>query len=261
VAGRIREQDVNEVRERARIDEVVRETVTLKAAGGGSYKGERVGSCRYSDITVFSFHPVKIITTGEGGMAVTNDQELAKHMARLRSHGITRYPSEMTKPPDGSWYYQQIELGFNYRMTDMLAALGLSQMRRLDEFISLRQLIARNYDELLKDSSVTIPWQHADAHSSFHIYIVRLPVGSMNTAHREVFERMRTDGIGVNLHYIPVYRQPYYERMGFKKEDYPQSEKYYSEAITLPIYPGLILEQQKEIVHRMMTPSGHQTIF
>lgn len=228
---------------------------------GGRYKGEKVGSCRYSDITVFSFHPVKIITTGEGGMAVTNDQDLAKHMARLRSHGITRYPSEMTKPSDGSWYYQQIELGFNYRMTDIQAALGVSQMRRLDEFISQRQLIARTYDELLKDSPATIPWQHPDAHSSFHLYIVRLTVGSISTTHREVFERMRNDGIGVNLHYIPVYRQPYYERMGFKTEDYPQSEQYYAEAITLPIFPGLTPEQQREIVHRMKKPSGHQTIF
>jgi UDP-4-amino-4,6-dideoxy-N-acetyl-beta-L-altrosamine transaminase len=228
---------------------------------GGSYKQEKIGICRYSDITVFSFHPVKIITTGEGGMAVTNNQEFAKHMARLRSHGITRYPSEMTHLPDGSWYYQQIELGFNYRMTDMQAALGVSQTRRLDQFVEQRHNIARNYDSFLKDTPVSIPWQHPDTHSALHLYVVRLPSGAMNTTHREIFERMRADGIGVNLHYIPVYRQPYYERMGFKCEDYPEAEQYYAQAITLPIFPGLTLEQQREIVNRLLKPSGYQTIF
>lgn len=228
---------------------------------GGSYKGEKVGSCRYSDITVFSFHPVKIITTGEGGMAVTNDPELVKHMARLRSHGITRYPSEMTHPPDGSWYYQQIELGFNYRMTDIQAALGVSQMRRLDEFVTQRHVIAQRYEELLKDTPVTRPWQHLDTYSGRHLYIVRLPAGAMKTSHREVFERMRAEGIGVNLHYIPVYRQPYYERLGFKPEDFSRSERYYAEAITLPIYPGLTEEQQDYVVRQLMALPGYQTIF
>ncbi len=228
---------------------------------GGSYQGEKIGSCRYSDITVFSFHPVKIITTGEGGMAVTNDPALVKHMARLRSHGITRYPAEMTHPPDGSWYYQQIELGFNYRMTDMQAALGISQMRRLDDFVAQRHAIANCYEELLKDAPVTRPWQHPDCHSALHLYIVRVQAGRMKYNHREVFERMRTDGIGVNLHYIPVYRQPYYERMGFKPADFPEAERYYSEAISVPIYPGLTSDQQREVVTRLLTPSGYQTIF
>lgn len=228
---------------------------------GGSYKGDRVGSCRFSDITVFSFHPVKIITTGEGGMAVTNNPELAKHMARLRSHGITRYPSEMTRPPDGSWYYQQVELGFNYRMTDIQAALGLSQMRRLDEFVTERHVIAKRYEELLSETPITRPWQHPDSYSGLHLYIVRLPVGSVKTSHRDVFERMRAEGIGVNLHYIPVYRQPYYERMGFKPDSFPEAERYYAEAITLPIFPGLAAEQQDEVVRRLLTPSGYQTIF
>nr|WP_198984199.1 UDP-4-amino-4,6-dideoxy-N-acetyl-beta-L-altrosamine transaminase [Herbaspirillum sp. ASV7] len=228
---------------------------------GGHYKGEKIGNCRYSDITVFSFHPVKIITTGEGGMAVTNDPELVKRMARSRSHGITRYPSEMTRPPDGSWYYQQIELGYNYRMTDIQAALGVSQMRRLDEFVSERHLLAQRYEELLKDTPVVRPWQHPDSYSGLHLYIVRLRPGAMKTSHREVFERMRADGIGVNLHYIPVYRQPYYERMGFKREDFPQAEQYYAEAITLPIYPGLTAEQQKTVVGRLLAPSGYQTLF
>jgi UDP-4-amino-4,6-dideoxy-N-acetyl-beta-L-altrosamine transaminase len=228
---------------------------------GGSYKGEKVGNCRYSDITVFSFHPVKIITTGEGGMAVTNNPELAKHMARLRSHGITRYPSEMTCPPDGSWYYQQIELGFNYRMTDIQAALGLSQMRRLDEFVAERQAIAQRYEELLEETSITRPWQHETSYSALHLYIVRIPAGAVKASHKEVFERMRVEGIGVNLHYIPVYRHPYYVQMGFKSEDFPQAECYYAEAITLPIYPGLTLGQQSEVVQRLLTPSGYQTIF
>ena len=228
---------------------------------GGSYKGGKVGNCNYSDITVFSFHPVKIITTGEGGMAVTNDLQLVKHMARLRSHGITRYPSEMTCTPDGAWYYQQIELGFNYRMTEIQAALGVSQMRRLDEFVTQRQLIAQRYDDLLKDSPLTLPWQLTDTDSSLHLYVVRIPSGSLNVGRREVFDRMRSDGIGVNLHYIPVYRQPYYERMGLKADDFPNAEQYYAEAITLPIFPGLTPLQQDEIVQRLLKPSGYQTIF
>jgi UDP-4-amino-4,6-dideoxy-N-acetyl-beta-L-altrosamine transaminase len=228
---------------------------------GASYRGEKVGSCRYSDITVFSFHPVKIITTGEGGMAVTNDLDLVKRMARLRSHGITRYPSEMTSQPDGSWYYEQIELGFNYRMTDLQAALGLSQLQRLDEFVAERHLIAQRYEELLRDKPVALPWQDPDTHSSLHLYIVRVPAGSLKTSHREVFERMRADGIGVNLHYIPVYRQPYYQRMGFVRAQFPEAERYYAEAITLPIYPGLSPQQQDEVVRRLLSPSGYQTIF
>lgn len=228
---------------------------------GGSYQGEKIGSCRYSDITVFSFHPVKIITTGEGGMAVTNDPALVKHMASLRSHGITRYPDEMTHPPDGPWYYQQIELGFNYRMTDMQAALGISQMSRLDDFVTQRHAISDYYEELLKDAPVTRPWQHPDCHSALHLYIVRVQAGRMKYGHREVFERMRADGIGVNLHYIPVYRQPYYERMGFRSDDFPEAERYYSEAISVPIYPGLTVDQQREVVLRLLKPSGYQTIF
>lgn len=228
---------------------------------GGSYKGEKVGSGRYSDITVFSFHPVKIITTGEGGMAVTNDPALVKHMARLRSHGITRHPSEMTHPPDGSWYYQQIELGFNYRMTDIQATLGVSQMKRLDDFVSNRHAIAQHYDELLADASIIKPWQHPDSHSSLHLYIVRLQIELDQGSHREVFERMRADGIGVNLHYIPVYRHPYYQCIGYKFEDFPEAERYYAEAISLPIYPGLTSEQRAEVVGRLLKPFGYQAIF
>ena len=215
---------------------------------GGRYKGEPIGNCRYSDITVFSFHPVKIITTGEGGMALTNNENLAKRMQRLRSHGITRDASEMTHAPDGPWYYQQIELGFNYRMTDLQAALGLSQMQRLDEFVAKRHAIAKNYDELLADLPVLIPWQHADSYSGLHLYVIRLKLGEMKKTHREVFEALRAAGIGVNLHYIPVHRQPYYERLGFRAGHCPVAERYYTEAISLPMYPGLTEEQQGQVV-------------
>jgi UDP-4-amino-4,6-dideoxy-N-acetyl-beta-L-altrosamine transaminase len=228
---------------------------------GGRYKNEPIGNCRYSDITVFSFHPVKIITTGEGGMAVTNDLALANRMVRLRSHGITRDPAEMNQAPDGPWYYQQIELGFNYRMTDIQAALGLSQMKRLDELVSRRHALAANYERLLSGLPVTTPWQHADSYSGLHLYVVRLDNKAMNATHREVFERLRVAGIGVNLHYIPVYRHPYYAAQGFKASDFPEAERYYAEAISLPMYPALTEEQQAEVVHRLTTPIGFQTIF
>jgi dTDP-4-amino-4,6-dideoxygalactose transaminase len=228
---------------------------------GGRYKGEPIGNGRYSDITVFSFHPVKIITTGEGGMALTNDPGLANLMVRLRSHGITRHPGDMTNAPDGPWYYQQLELGFNYRMTDIQAGLGLSQMKRLDQFVARRHALAARYDQLLKGLPVITPWQHPDSYSGFHLYVIRLDVGSMKVSHREVFERLRVASIGVNLHYIPVYRHPYYARQGFIRSDFPEAERYYSEAISLPIYPGLREEQQQEIVLRMTTPVGHQTLF
>lgn len=215
---------------------------------GGKYKNEPVGNCRYSDITVFSFHPVKIITTGEGGMAMTNNENLAKQMQRLRSHGITREASEMTHAPDGPWYYQQIDLGFNYRMTDMQAALGLSQMRRLDEFVAQRHAIAKRYEELLFGLPIVIPWQHPDCRSALHLYAIRLRQAELGRSHREVFEAMRATGIGVNLHYIPVYRQPYYEGLGFKQGYCPEAETYYAEAISLPMFPGLTEAQQNEIV-------------
>lgn len=228
---------------------------------GGRYKGEPIGNGRYSDITVFSFHPVKIITSGEGGAAVTNDPVLFGKMARLRSHGITRDASEMVEPADGPWYYEQIELGYNYRMTDMHAALVLSQMHRLDEFVAKRHMLAARYDEMLKDFPATTPWQHPDSYSAFHLYVVRLHLKEIKASHREVFERLRVNGIGVNLHYIPVYRHPYYARQGFHAADFPEAERYYSEAISLPLYPALTQEQQSEVVRLLSTPLGHQTIF
>lgn len=215
---------------------------------GGKYRGEPIGNCRFSDIAVFSFHPVKIITTGEGGMALTNDPQLLKRMQLLRSHGITRDPSQMTHASEGPWYYQQIDLGFNYRMTDLQAALGLSQMQRLDAFIAKRHAIARRYDGLLADLAVTTPWQHPDSYSGLHLYVIRLKLNEIRKTHREVFETLREAGIGVNLHYIPVHRQPYYEGLGFRAGHCPMAEQYYAEAISLPMYPGLTKTQQDQVV-------------
>ncbi len=215
---------------------------------GGKYKSEPIGNCRYSDITVFSFHPVKIITTGEGGMALTNNENLAKRMQLLRSHGITRDAVDMTHAPDGPWYYQQIGLGYNYRMTDIQAALGMSQMQRLDEFVAKRHMLAKRYIELLAALPVVTPWQHSDSYSGFHLYVIRLEPGETSKAQREVFEALRAAGIGVNLHYIPVYRQPYYEQLGFKTGHCPEAEQYYAEAISLPLYTTLTEAQQNQVV-------------
>lgn len=218
---------------------------------GGKYQGEFIGNCRFSDITVFSFHPVKIITTGEGGMALTNDKQLAKCMRLLRSHGITRAADEMTHTPDGPWYYQQIDLGFNYRMTDLQAALGLSQLQRVDNFVAKRHILARRYDELLTDLSIKVPWQHPDSYSGLHLYVIRLKLNEIRKTHREVFDSLRAAGIGVNLHYIPVYLQPYYEGLGFRVGCCPEAEQYYNEAISLPMYPGLTDMQQDKVLARL----------
>jgi len=228
---------------------------------GGSYNSKPIGSCEFSDIAVFSFHPVKIITTGEGGMAVTNNVTLYAAMQRLRSHGITRDPNEMTHAPDGPWYYQQIDLGFNYRMTDIQAALGVSQMKRLDTFVDERHKCAEVYDRLFQGLPVTIPFRHNKGRSSFHLYVVRLNLAEMKTTQREVFERLRAHGIMVNLHYIPVYHHPYYRARGHADTTLPEAEGYYAEAITLPLYPGLTDEEQTLIVDRMRTPLGYQTLF
>lgn len=215
---------------------------------GAMYKDTRVGSCCYSDMTVFSFHPVKIITTGEGGMVLTNNKKLYEKLVLYRSHGITRDASKMTKEADGPWYYQQIELGYNYRMTDIQAALGYSQMERLDTFVARRRQLAQRYDDLLADLPIRIPKQNADTNSSWHIYVVRLDKTRTSKSKVEVFEEMKKRGVTLNLHYIPVHLQPYYQALGFKRGDFPASERYYEEAFTLPIYYELTDEQQNQVV-------------
>lgn len=210
---------------------------------GGKYKLAPIGNCLFADITVFSFHPVKIITTGEGGMAVTNCEKIAIRLRLLRSHGITREPSEMKNTSHGPWYYEQIALGFNYRMTDIQAALGVSQMTRLSYYVKRRHEIAKSYDDLLSDLPVTLPWQSPDSYSSFHLYVIRINLNEINSTHLEVFNFLREKDILVNLHYIPIHLQPYYQKMGFKRGDYPEAEKYYKEAISIPIYPTIGTEE------------------
>lgn len=220
---------------------------------GGRYKDHRIGGCHFSDVTIFSFHPVKIITTAEGGMAVTKDADIAQQIELLRSHGVTRKPELMTKVPDGPWYYQQVALGYNYRMTELQAALGTSQMSRLDEFVARRHVLASRYDRLLADLPLTLPWQHPDAYSGLHLYVIRMQLDNIRANHRTVFERLREHGVGVNLHYIPVYRQPYYQQMGFKQQDYPQAEQYYAEAISLPMFSKMTESQQDTVTSALQS--------
>lgn len=215
---------------------------------GGQYLGRPVGGCQYSDITVFSFHPVKIITTAEGGLAVTNQSDLANKMQLLRSHGITRDPTLMTKDSEGGWYYQQIDLGFNYRMTELQAALGVSQMQRLDEFVIKRHALLERYTELLKELPVITPKQFEDSYSALHLYPIQLELQKIDKSHAQVFDELRQNGIGVNVHYIPVHLQPYYQRMGFKEGDFPNAELYYSRAISIPLFHGMTFAQQDEVV-------------
>jgi UDP-4-amino-4,6-dideoxy-N-acetyl-beta-L-altrosamine transaminase len=217
-------------------------------AVGGRYRNHPVGGCEFSEMAVFSFHPVKIITTGEGGVVLTNREDLYQKLIRVRSHGITRDPKWMTKPSEGSWYYQQLELGFNYRMTDIQAALGHSQMSRLDAFVAKRHALVERYNQKLAALPVTLPFQHPDSWSAYHLYIIRLQTGKLKQSHAEIFEGLRQAGIGVNLHYIPVHLQPYYQQLGFRAGDFPEAEKYYREAISLPLYPDLTETQQDMVV-------------
>lgn len=216
---------------------------------GGRYMNEAIGNCRYSNITVFSFHPVKIITTGEGGMAVTNDAALARHMRLLRSHGISSSKDDMcVRPSQEIWNYQQIDLGFNYRMTDIQAALGLSQMIRLDKFVATRHQIAAFYGKALSNLPVTIPWQHQDCTSSFHLYPIRVRQGECGKTQREVYDMLCREGVAVNVHYIPVYRQPYYESMNFRVGYCPEAEQYHNEAISLPMFSTLTQANQDKVL-------------
>ncbi|MBT8551991.1 UDP-4-amino-4,6-dideoxy-N-acetyl-beta-L-altrosamine transaminase [Polynucleobacter paneuropaeus] len=218
---------------------------------GGKYAQEFIGGCTFSDITVFSFHPVKIITTGEGGMCTTNNVKLAERMNLLRSHGITRDRELMKNPSDGPWYYEQIDLGFNYRMTEIQAALGLSQMKRIDGFIARRTEIAINYSSALSALPIVLPYQDLNTNSSFHLYVIRLKLNELNKSHKFIFEDLRSKGIGVNLHYIPIYRHPYYQLMGFMYSNFPQAEQYYEEAISIPVFSGMSDVQQLKVINTL----------
>jgi UDP-4-amino-4,6-dideoxy-N-acetyl-beta-L-altrosamine transaminase len=215
---------------------------------GGSYLKNKIGMCEYSDITVFSFHPVKIITTAEGGLATTNDRGLFERMQLLRTHGVTRDPKLMTKETEGAWYYQQVELGFNYRMTELQAALGISQMRRLDEFVNKRNILKNRYDQLLSELPVIKPHQSNNITSALHLYPIQIDTNNTKVSRYKVFNSLKKGGIGVNVHYIPIHTQPYYQEMGFAYGDFPIAETYYNNAISLPLFSQMSSEDQDKVV-------------
>ena len=215
---------------------------------GGKYKGNPIGNCEYSDITVFSFHPVKIVTTAEGGVVTTNSKELAAKLDLLRSHGITRDSSLMQNDSHGGWYYEQVDLGFNYRMTEMQAALGVSQMSRLHDFVAKRNALAARYDELLKGLPLVTPCQIEDSYSGRHLYVIRLKINEITITHKECFEQLREKGIGVNLHYIPVHTQPYYKELGLVFTQLDEAESYYQDAISIPLFHAMTEAQQDEVI-------------
>jgi len=215
---------------------------------GGSYLKNKIGMCEYSDITVFSFHPVKIITTAEGGLATTNDRGLFESMQLFRTHGVTRDPKLMTKETEGAWYYQQVDLGFNYRMTELQAALGISQMRRLDEFVNKRNILKNRYDQLLSELPVIRPHQSNNITSALHLYPIQIDTNKTKVSRHKVFDSLKKGGIGVNVHYIPIHTQPYYQEMGFAYGDFPIAETYYSNAISLPLFSQMSSEEQNKVV-------------
>ena len=215
---------------------------------GGKYLDKPIGCCQYSDITVFSFHPVKIITTAEGGMSTTNDKELSDRMQLLRSHGVTRNPELMSELSEGSWHYQQVDLGFNYRMTELQGALGVSQMLRLDEFVSKRHILKERYDMLLSNNSIIKPYQNQDSYSALHLYPIQIDLDIIDKDRQEIFDELKRDGIGVNVHYIPIHTQPYYLKFGFKQGNFPNSEVYYKRAITIPLFHSMTFDQQDQVV-------------
>jgi UDP-4-amino-4,6-dideoxy-N-acetyl-beta-L-altrosamine transaminase len=215
---------------------------------GGAYKGQPVGDCAYSDICVFSFHPVKIVTTAEGGVCTTQNADLATRLQLYRSHGVTRDKALMTHESHGPWYYQQVELGLNYRMTEMQAALGVSQMSRLTTFVDRRNELAERYDDLLKGLPLKTPFRRDDTRSAFHLYVIQLKLDEITKTHLDVFNALREAGLGVNLHYIPIHTQPYYRNLGFRDGQFPAAEDYYSRSISIPLYHGMTEAQQDEVV-------------
>ena len=218
---------------------------------GGKYLDKPIGGCQYSDITVFSFHPVKIITTAEGGLATTNDKELLARMQLYRSHGVTRDPELMTKDIEGSWYYQQVDLGFNYRMTDLQAALGISQMVRLDEFVSTRHKVRERYDLLLNGSRMIKPYQDKNSYSALHLYPIQIHFDDVGKSRLQVFNELRLNNIGVNVHYIPVHTQPFFYQFGFRLGDFPNTEAYYNKAISIPIHSDMSVNQQDLVINTL----------
>jgi len=220
---------------------------------GGKYLDKNIGGCQYSDITIFSFHPVKIITTAEGGLATTNSKKLYDKMQLLRSHGITRDQSLMFKSPEGAWYYEQIDLGFNYRMTELQAALGISQMNRLDDFVNKRHILQERYDQLLKELPIIIPHQSSTSYSALHLYPIQIDLRKISADKKQVFNMLRESGVGVNIHYIPVHTHPYYLENGFNVGDFPVAEYFYSQAISLPLFSQLSFDEQDMVVSILKT--------
>ena len=218
---------------------------------GGKYQGVPIGSCTYSDITVFSFHPVKIITTAEGGVATTNAPDLSRKMQLLRSHGVTRDSELMTKPTEGDWYYQQVELGFNYRMTEMQAALGVSQMTKLDEFVQKRHDLFERYNKILAHLPIVLPRKLPESHSALHLYPIQIDQSKTSVSRKSIFDYLRQEGVGVNVHYIPVHLHPYYKKMGYKEGDFPEAEAYYQNALSLPLFSQLTGQEQNYVLAKL----------
>jgi len=215
---------------------------------GGKYLDRPIGGCHYSDITIFSFHPVKIITTAEGGLATTNDKDLMERMQLFRNHGVTRNSKLMKKKSEGQWYYQQIALGFNYRMTELQAALGRTQIKRLDEFVALRHKHKIRYDKLIKNLPIILPYQDLNSFSALHLYPIQIKVDKLRRTRKEIFDLLLKNNIGVNVHYIPVYSQPYYENMGFNKANFPNTERYYKNGLSIPLFHAMTIEQQDQVI-------------